>query len=244
MLYRIAGLLTEIPMTGNMDLYCREYLSEQKGEASIVVDASRYNAARWPGLDPKDLAYMESGLQFYSRLPDFDGFLLHASCLVSAGKAVLFSGNCGYGKSTHARLWQQLETGAEIINDDKPALRLVDGVWTAYGTPWCGREHRNINAAAPVAALVFLTAERSKNSLRRLSPWEALARLLDGSVYTLSAERMERLLGLLDSFLRNIPVFELESLADEEAILLVQSALKDSESNSTKLEDRKNGGPA
>ena len=67
--------------------------------------------------------YLESGFQFYRKLMDYDGFMLHSSCVVVDGYAYLFSGPCGMGKSTHTQKYLNTFPDAVIINDDKPALR-------------------------------------------------------------------------------------------------------------------------
>ena len=80
------------------------------------------------------------------------------------GQAYLFSADSGVGKSTHSRLWQQVfgDQRVTIINDDKPALRLRDGVWYVYGTPWSGKYGLNHNLCYPLAGICFL--ERSKTN--------------------------------------------------------------------------------
>ena len=60
------------------------------------------------------------------------------------------------GKSTHARLWQQQFPGARVFNDDKPALRLVEDRWYAYGTPWSGKHDISVNTGVPVAGVAVL----------------------------------------------------------------------------------------
>ena len=141
------------------------------------------------------------------------------------GEALLFSGNCGYGKSTHLALMKKYY-GGEIINDDKPAIRKVGGLWRAYGTPWSGKNHENINVSAPIKAVIFLDRKREKNELKPLKPIEALPYLLDGTTTNILPQSMERLLSYADDFLTSVPCYLLESLADEGAAERSAAALR------------------
>lgn len=49
-----------------------------------------------------------------------EGLSIHASAVVSDGKAYLFLGKSGTGKSTHARLWLKNIPGSHLLNDDNP----------------------------------------------------------------------------------------------------------------------------
>ena len=59
---------------------------------------------------------------------------VHGSCIVNGGRAVLFLGESGTGKSTHTRLWRQLlGEGVQFFNDDKPAIRCIVSRAEKYG---------------------------------------------------------------------------------------------------------------
>ena len=224
MLCTIANLLTSVPAEGGMAALCEDYKSSESGEAEIVIDASRYDQRHWPRLKPELLAYMESAEQFYVRLLDFGGLLLHASCIVLEGRAYLFSGPSRIGKSTHTGLLEQ-HYGGTIINDDKPALRLLDGQWIAFGTPWSGKSHRNVNASAPVAGICFLTENRSRNEIRPLNSFQALAGVLRQTTYSLFEDRMEILLELTDKLVEAVPFYEMDSLANADSARLIYETM-------------------
>ena len=81
---------------------------------------------------------------------------LHASVVVNDGKAVLFMGKSGTGKSTHSRLWLEHLSGTYLLNDDNPIVRLKEDEAVVYGSPWSGKTHCYLNESAPVAAFVRL----------------------------------------------------------------------------------------
>lgn len=226
MLCKIAELITEIPAAGGMAPRCAGYLAEEDAAPQIIIRQEYYNAERWPGLRPELLEYMESGEQFYWHLLRYNGLMLHASAAAMGGRAYLFSGPCGRGKSTHTRLWQQtFGEAVQVFNDDKPALRRLDGRWFAYGTPWCGKDGINLNQKWPLGGICFLE-KAQENRIRRLSPAEALPLVMAQTLHRLLPQHMELLLASLDSLLREIPVFLLENRPEEAAARLSYETMR------------------
>jgi hypothetical protein len=224
---KIADLITEVPAAGGLAPRCEAYLHDGSGQPDIVIREEKYRPERYdPRVTANTVAYMESAYQFYLELVDFGGFYLHASAVVLDGKAYLFSGHPTAGKSTHTRLWQQVfGPGAVIINDDKPALRRIDGVWYAYGTPWCGKDGINTNAKAPVAGVCFMK-KAPENKIRRLNTLEAMQKVMSQTIYKFqTAEKLDRMLQNLNLFLREIPVYELENRPEPAAALLSHAAM-------------------
>lgn len=228
MLCKIADLITEVPQAGGMASRCREYLYSGDAPADITIRSEDYRQDRYGPQYPQDaIAYMESGAQFQRQLLNFNGFYLHSSAVVLDGKAYLFSGHSTAGKSTHTRLWQQVfGPAARVINDDKPALRRIDGVWYAYGTPWCGKDGINLNERAPVAGVCFMK-KAAENRIRRLNSLEAMQKIMAQTVHKFKcAERLDLMLASLDDFLRTIPVYELENRPEPEAARLSYETMR------------------
>ena len=156
----------------------------------------------------------------------YNGLMLHASAAALGGRAYLFSGPCGRGKSTHTRLWQQtFGEAVQVFNDDKPALRRLDGRWYAYGTPWCGKDGINKNEKWPLAGICFLK-QAKQNRIQRLTPAEALPLLLGQTTYRLRPENMSLLLTHVDRLLREVPVYELENTPTESATRLSYETMR------------------
>lgn len=204
---------------------CGEYLWDGPEKAQITIRVEWYRPSAWPGLSGDDLAYMESGTQFYVGLLRFGGLMLHASAVAYGGRAYLFSGPCGMGKSTHTGLWRQaFGDAAQVFNDDKPALRLLDGRWYAYGTPWCGKDGINQNKKVPLGGICFLE-QAEENRIGRLDAAQAIQRILPQTLYRLYPENMDLLLDHLDKLVRQVPMFLLESRPEEEAARLSRDAM-------------------
>lgn len=223
---RIADLIVEIPEAGGLAPRCQAYLTEETSDADIVLRTEDYLQEPWKNRPYELMCYMESCAVFYSRLLRFDGMMLHASAITLNGKVFLFSGPSTVGKSTHTRLWKQLFGDAAcIINDDKPALRFIEGCWYAYGTPWCGKDGINENRKAVLAGICFLK-QGSENRIRRLAPVEAIPLLLSQTIYKISKpETMDLLIAAIDKLVRAIPIFELENLPNEDAARLSSATM-------------------
>ena len=176
---------------------------------------------QYPLLDIETLEYMRVGSLFYTALIDNGGFLLHASAVVVDGVAYCFSAPSGTGKSTHTSLWLKefADRGAYIINDDKPAIKLVDGVPMVYGTPFSGKHNINVNTSVPLKALCFIERSES-NSISRITPLKAAASVLDQTIRTTDENLMDKLLENLESVVTQIPAYALQCNISPEAAIL------------------------
>jgi hypothetical protein len=83
-----------------------------------------------------------------------DGFLIHAAGAVVGGKAWVFAGHSGDGKTTLSRLLA--DEGVELLSDERIALRRQDGGFVAYGTPWPGEGDVVSPAAYPLGGVFLL----------------------------------------------------------------------------------------
>lgn len=228
MLCKIADLYVDVPTTGGLAARCGAYLSEEKVEPDIIIREEWYHREKYPeGTSEDMIAYMESASQFFARLLRFDGVYLHASCVELDGKAYLFSADSGTGKSTHTRLWQQVfGDAAQIFNDDKPALRRLDGTWYAYGLPWCGKDGINQNKKVPLAGICFLK-QAPQNAIRRLNSTEAIQRLMPQTLRNIrNVERLDLTLQNFDHLIREIPIFELENRPEPAAAQLSYETMR------------------
>jgi hypothetical protein len=220
--YKVADLVVEMESFGHSVEQARPYEITGEHTPDIVISTDWQSLkASQPHLSEEDCEYLCTGGSFYRQLVNFDGLLLHSSAVVVDGRAYLFSGPSGMGKSTHTRLWRQLHgEDAKVFNDDKPALRCLDGVWYAYGTPWCGKDGINLNLKVPLAGICFLK-RGEENSIRRLNPQEASLEIISQTIRRFrSAELLDEMLRIVERLVRDIPVFELTNKPELDAARL------------------------
>lgn len=224
--YVIAGLKVDMEVSGRTERQAAAYAAPAEGDADITVacDVKRVLALN-PHLNNEETAeYLGTGAKFAKALLDFDGSYLHASAVVLDGKAYLFSAPSGTGKSTHTEKWCRL-FGATYLNDDKPALRLVDDVWMVYGTPWSGKHDLSMPVGIPLGAITFLRRGQ-ENTMQKLAPEIAIPKFMSQSLWRVSCpEEMEKQLRLVDHLLRRFPVWELTCRNDDEAAEVSYAAL-------------------
>jgi hypothetical protein len=227
MTYRIADLNVQMEVGGRTARQAEPYLrvSEEPIDLTVRCEPALFQK-RNPHLSLDDCEYLTSGTSFYRRLTGFGGLMLHASAIEVDGLAYLFCGTSGIGKSTHTGLWRSLY-GADrvrIINDDKPALRLVEDVWYAYGTPWSGRDDLQRNVRVPLAGICFL-GQGQRNEIHPLEGAEAVHRILNQTVRPSEAHLMLCLLESIDRLLARIPLWSLTCTPTEAAAELAYETM-------------------
>ena len=171
--------------------------------------------------------YMMIGTTFYKALLNYNGCLLHASAVVIDNEAYLFSADCGTGKSTHTSLWLKYlsDKSPYILNDDKPAIRIMeDGIY-AYGTPFSGKHDLSKNTRAKLKGICFIE-QASKNSIKRIEPKEAITLFFEQTFRKLTKEQMLKLLDIMDIILKEIPIYKLYCNMSEEAVTLSYKTMR------------------
>ncbi len=169
--------------------------------------------------------YSLGEITFRNRILFCDGLVIHGSAILWENKGIIFSGPSGMGKSTQSKLWRKYK-GAEMINDDRPAIRVIDGVPYVYGTLWNGARGKCTNKSAPLAAIVLLEQEK-QNNLERLGKAEAANKLMPRSFLPFnSPDNMDKALKNLENIVTVTPVFYLKCRPDREAVELLYQCLK------------------
>ncbi len=224
--YDIAGLRIRMDTWGRTAQQAQAYAVETDREPDMTVTGNpeppRENQ---PHLSLDDCEYLTTGGSFYRQLLKFDGMLLHASAVVMDGYAYLFSAPCGTGKSTHTQLWlQAFGEQAQILNDDKPALRRENGRWFAYGTPWSGKTSQNQNLRVPLGGVCVLT-RGEENSIEPLAGQPAIFALLEQTARPAGAEARMQLLTLIGQLLEEVPVWKLRCNPTTDAARLSQKVM-------------------
>ena len=225
--YRVADLVVAMESFGRTARQAEGYRVADGEEPDIrITSAWESLKARYPNLSDESCEYLSTGSSFYHQLVNFDGMMLHSSAVVLDGRAYLFSAPCGTGKSTHTALWcrEFAAEGAFILNDDKPALRLIDGAWYAYGTPWSGKTDQNVNTRVPLGGICILR-RGEENRIAPYSGAPAVHALLEQTARPRDPMQMQKVLTLLDSLLRTVPTWRMECTPTPEAAHLARETM-------------------
>lgn len=230
--YKIAEVIVNLDSSGKtlMD-QGKAYLIEKRESCDISIALKNDFLWRiqreYTHLTMDECEYIWTGFEFYHKLLDFNGFMLHASAVAMENRAYLFSAKSGVGKSTHTGLWQRYfgEDKALIINDDKPAIRFLGNKFYAYGTPWSGKSNKNLDIKVPVNGVIFI--ERAeKNWIRKLEDREAVKLILEQTVRPKERYKLDKLLNLIDSLTKLVPIYKMGCNISEEAVRLAYDTFK------------------
>ncbi len=196
-------------------------LTVAASEEEIALELQRNPVRMPPGYPESICIYRE----ICRRLPPLGGMLLHSAVISDGERGYAFTANSGVGKTTHVKLWQKaFGDEIRIINGDKPILRKRDGVWYAYGTPWCGKEGWNVNTAVPLAAICFLRRGET-NSIAPFGAERAVAEIMPQLLLPDDPLCLMATLDMLDGILTEIPLFELYCTISDEAARLARAAM-------------------
>lgn len=125
------------------------YLTADRSFAHCIISLKRQSSRAFDLRIAIMLAYAMA-------TADKDTFLIHSSVVLNRGRAYMFLGKSGTGKSTHTRLWRESVPCSSLLNDDNPVVRIEHGRPVVYGTPWSGKTPCYRQHSAPVAAIVLL----------------------------------------------------------------------------------------
>lgn len=156
-----------------------------------------------------------------------DTLLMHSSVVENNGKAYMFLGVSGSGKSTHSDMWVAHIPGSTLVNDDNPVLRIApDGTPTMYGSPWSGKRPVYLNVHYPIGG--FAAIEKNKeNKIHKESIPNAFGILLSScSTMKFDKEVHLKICGTVSKVLEKVPVHTLYCRPDAEAAEVSSNAFR------------------
>jgi hypothetical protein len=152
--------------------------------------------------------------------------LMHASVIRCDGRGYLMTAPSGTGKSTHTRLWYDNIPGCDLMNDDNPVVRIIDGHPIVFGSPWSGKTPCYRNIKAPLGGIALINRAESKR-LERQRPIDAFITLLPACSTMKWDERIYRCNGdTVTKLIETIPVYTLHCLPDRESAVVASTGMK------------------
>jgi hypothetical protein len=148
------------------------------------------------------------------------GFLLHAASAVRNGRAYLFSGVSGAGKTTISRL---APPDAVLLTDEISYVRESSGSYMAYGTPFAGELARiGENLHAPIAAL-YLLAKGPENRIEPVEEAAALRAMMRNILFFAEDPQLvAEVFQSASNFVRSVPVKRLTFRPDAQVWELIR----------------------
>ncbi|MBO7169538.1 MAG: hypothetical protein J6V43_05640 [Rikenellaceae bacterium] len=180
-------------------------------------DTIRCNADLIEGYAPYELRFLLWIAYGLAVLP-YGAVAVHTSVIMQGGRAYMFLGESGTGKSTHTRLWRENIEGAELLNDDSPILRIVDGKPIVYGSPWSGKTPCYKPLSLPLGGVTRLS-QAPHNRMRALGKLEAFGALLPSCPPNFAYDEAltDRMCEIIGAVIKTTPIYHLECLPDRAA---------------------------
>ena len=196
-----------------LSIYSEEPLSIYREDRRIVISRGDFRGYINPDSLSGELGLVsEDSLECFLRivysfiLPGMGGLALHAASVVKGGRAYVFPGKSGAGKTTIAKL----SSGTDLLTDEVSIVRGIGEQAVAYGTPFCGELRKpGQNIKAPIAGLYFPVKD-SNIYVQELPAKVALEMLLPCVVlFGQEQDIMEKAFHLSYQLASSIPCYEL-----------------------------------
>jgi len=154
-------------------------------------------------------------------------FFLHSASFLYRGRAWLFSGKSGMGKSTHTNLWREAY-GVELLNGDLNMLGMEDGAVMVYGQPWCGTSGICTEKDYPLGGITFLRKARENLCEVPETPEKILALVQRMISPAWERELLERNIAFAERVEKCCPVWRLSCRPERTAAAVMKRAVDDS----------------
>jgi len=162
-------------------------------------------------------------------LAERGGFLLHSASAICDGRAYLFSGVSGAGKTTMTRI---APVDITLLTDEISYLRPSVEGYSAFGTPFAGELAKaGENCVAPVSALFFLE-QGPENHVEELPSAEGVRRLMRNILFFAGDKGLvEKLFATACDFAARVPIRRLTFYPDARVWEFVRNFERDFDRN-------------
>lgn len=151
--------------------------------------------------------------------------LIHASLVRCDDYGYAFTAKSGTGKSTQVSMWLRHVPNCDLMNDDNPIVRIIDGKPYIYGSPWSGKTPCYRNTKAPLGAITRIDRATS-NSVEKLSPIEAFASLLPScSSMKWDSDIYNMICNTITKIIETTGIYILHCLPDKDSAITCHKAI-------------------
>ena len=196
---------------------CFKFLLKKKLAAQLILDKTYHKGIL--ALEGDRLFGINNAIMVMYALAtsNLQTALFHSSVVSYQSKGYMFLGKSGTGKSTHSRLWLKHIEGTELMNDDNPVVRFIDGQAWVFGSPWSGKTPCYKNIKAPLGAIVKLS-QAPYNKIQQLKGIRAYGAVIP----SISGKRWDKQMadGLHETenlLASRVKIFHLDCLPDAAA---------------------------
>ncbi|SEC07901.1 hypothetical protein [Paenibacillus sp. GP183] len=135
------------------------------------------------------------------------GLLVHSSCVIDKGRAYMFAGHSGAGKSTAAKL----SSPRELLSDEATVVKITPDQITVFNSPFRSELEGSVGAesSGPLGS-IYILHQAIHNKRVSLSKSNGFLHLIDKVFYwSHGSEETKKTLGLLQNLVNTVPIYEL-----------------------------------
>ncbi len=203
------------------------YLTDEEADHAINITKETIEKQMQSGesFSPAYTEWLEIYRAICTYFEERDGIMMHGAVIGFENSAYMFTAPSGTGKTTHVRQWMSLYGDkVTVINGDKPIIRRIDGQYIVYGTPWCGKEHYNINTKMPLKGIAILS-RGEKNSIVRVKAADYLPQLLRQVYIHKTSVCALNAMDFMDKMFTEVPIYSLACNISTEAAEVAREAM-------------------
>lgn len=191
----------------------------------ILVFCISKNWNRWTLLlGKREDAFEELVYIFSYSILKYNNIIFHGIVMEWNNIGVIVCAHSGVGKTTHTRMWCEIEN-AEILNGDRALCAKEDDNWYAYGAPWCGSSNECKNKKIKLQAIVLLK-RGEKNEITQISPLQGALELIQlAFAPSWDKERMNMALNVIDNLTLEIPIYQFKCLPNPDAVITLKEEI-------------------
>jgi hypothetical protein len=155
-----------------------------------------------------ELALKHAMMNLYSSYLVYNkcGLLIHSSCVIDKGKAYLFAGHSGAGKSTAAKLSHP----RELLSDEATIVKITSDQITVFNSPFRSELDRTGAEETSPLAGIYLLNQAIDNHIVPLNKSNGFLNLMDKVFYwSHSSEEIGSILQLLQHVVNAVSINEL-----------------------------------
>ena len=154
-----------------------------------------------------------------------DTLLIHASLVRQNGYGYAFIAKSGTGKSTQVSLWLRHIPGCDLMNDDNPIVRVINGEVFIYGGPWSGKTPCYRKKKKKLGAVTRID-RATENSIEKMSPIEAFASFLPScSSMKWDNDIFNKICDTVTKVVETTSIYTLHCLPNKEAAVLCNKTI-------------------
>jgi hypothetical protein len=134
------------------------------------------------------------------------GLLIHSSCVIENGKAHIFAGQSGAGKSTAAKL----SYPRNLLSDEATLVKITEEDVQIYNSPFRSEIEADSFSGNFSLASVQILFQALQNKREKVAKSDALFQLMDKVFFwSQSQEETSRIMKLLTLLVKKVPVYDL-----------------------------------